>query len=375
VAGTGVEALLNDAAFGRIGVDRRLIRAILAAPDAAGSVLAFSKIQNAKHRLDLDPLLVDLFRHFSIGDPAVHGVAPLDFYLDAVRRSPDDVSDELVQALFPYGEKAVEPLLALYEDLGEEQGSDVAFVLAGLRVRDPRVLQLLLDRLEYDAADGAFLLGLYGDPTARPALEKMLAEVGEETTDEDSELCREIQHAIEQLDAPEPRYEPEPFDLLAEYPEYQPPAFDLLTEPERLELLQSPEPRVRAGAAHAFFNSELSPEAKTVLLEAAKSDDDVAVRAKAWESLADVTVEAPIREAMIAILNDPERPVDERAGTAVGLYAVADRDDVRQGLEALYAMGGNARAKALESMWRSLWPAYATYFPKHLGETDVRVLR
>ena len=64
--------------------------------------------------------------------------------------------------------------------MGEEQGSDVAFLLAGLRVRDPRVLELLLDRLEYDAADGAFCLGLYGDPAAQPALEKMLGEIPEE---------------------------------------------------------------------------------------------------------------------------------------------------------------------------------------------------
>ena len=67
----------------------------------------------------------------------------------------EDVDDELVQALLPFGERAVEPLLKLYEELGEEQGSDIAFLLAGLRVRDPRVLALLLDRLEFDAADGA----------------------------------------------------------------------------------------------------------------------------------------------------------------------------------------------------------------------------
>ena len=373
MAGTGVEALLNDAAFGRIGVDRRLIRAILAAPDAAEAVLAFSRTPRKEHRLDLDPLLVDLFRHFALADPnaAVHGVAPLDFYLDAVRRSPEEVTDELVQAIFPFGEKAVAPLLDLYGELGEEQGSDVAFVLAGLRVRDPRVLTLLLDRLEYDAADGAFLLGLYGDPAGRPALEKMLAEIEVE----DSELRREIQHAIEQLEAPEPRYEPEPFDLLAEYPEYEPPVFDLLTEPERLDLLTSDEPRVRSGAAHSFFNVELSPTARTAMVAAATSDQDVTVRAKAWEALADATTNAEIRDQMIAILRDPARSVDERGGAAVGLYGVGDRDDVREGFEALYEMGGHARAKALEAMWRSLWPAYAKYFPQHLDETDVRILR
>ncbi|HML17896.1 MAG TPA: SEC-C metal-binding domain-containing protein [Bryobacteraceae bacterium] len=372
MAGTGVEALLEDAAFGRIGVDRRLIRAILAAPDAAEAVLRFSRSPRERHRLELDPLLVDLFRHFSIADPAaLEGAAPLDFYLDAIRRSPEEVSDELVQALFPFGEKAVAPLLALYQELGEEQGSDVAFVLAGLRVRDPRVLELLLDRLEYDAADGAFLLGLYGDPAARGALEKMLAEIPEE----DAELRREIQHSLEQLDTPEPQYEPEPFDILAEYPEYEPPVFDLLTERERLDLLRSEEPRTRAGAAHSLFNAELSPKARAALFESAQSDADPIVRAKSWEALADATAEAAVRDAMIAALNDPARSIDERGGAAVGLYGVADRDDVRQGIEALYEMGGQARAKALEAMWRSLWPPYAKYFPRHLEETDVRILR
>ena len=91
----------------------------------------------------------------------------------------------------------------------------MAFLLAALRVRDPRVLQLLLDRLEYDAGDGAFCLGLYGDPAARPALEKMAAEVPSGEAD----LRREITYALEQLDAPEPQYVPEPYDLFAEYPD------------------------------------------------------------------------------------------------------------------------------------------------------------
>ena len=89
---------------------------------------------------------------------------------------------------------AVDPLLKLYEELGEEQGADVAFLLAGLRIHDERVLAMLLDRLEYDAADGAFALGLYGDPAARPALEKMLAEIPAE----DAELRQELTRALEQ---------------------------------------------------------------------------------------------------------------------------------------------------------------------------------
>ncbi len=356
--------LLHEAAMGRIGVDRRLIRSILAAPDGAEGVVKFAQASHEGERIDLDPLLVDLFRHFK-------PVEALDYYLAVIRREPEDLSDELIEAILPFGEKAIGPLVDLYEELGEEQGSDIAFLLASLHVRDDRILKLLLERLEYDAADGAFMLGLYGDPAAKPALEKILAEIPEE----DTELRREVSFAIEQLAAPVPEYEVEPFDILAEYTEREVPAFDVLPESERLELLKSEDTATRAGAAHSFFNAELNAASKTALFDLAKSDTEAVVRAKAWESLADVTTEAAIRDAMIAVLNDESRPVEERGGAAVGLYGVADRDDVRKGIEALYESGGYGRAKALEAMWRSLWEPYSKYFPPHLEDKDPSIVR
>ncbi len=144
----------------------------------------------------------------------------------------------------------------------------MAFLLAALRVRDPRVLKLLLDRLEYDAADGAFCLGLYGDSAAQPALEKMQAEVPESEAD----LRREIDYALEQLKAPEPKYQPEPFDLFAEYPERELPPFEVLDESERLEMLISPDADVRAGAAHTFFNQDLDKPTRDALFAVATAD-------------------------------------------------------------------------------------------------------
>ena len=261
---------------------------------------------------------------------------------------------------------AVGPLLALYEELGEEQGSDVAFLLAGLRVRDPRVLQILLDRLEYDTGDGAFCLGLYGDPAARPVLEKMLGEVPESEAD----LHRELTYALDQLEAPEPKCEPEPFDLFAEYPERELPAFEVLDEAERVEMLDAPDAEIRAGAARSFFNQSLESAAKNALWRVAQNDPEAKVRAEAWESLGDATETAEIRDAMIAVLNDEARTMEERGGAAVGLYGVADRDDVRKGIEALYQAGGRARVKALEAMWRSLWEPYGKYFGAHLDERE-----
>ncbi len=360
-----VSELLHQAASGHIGVDRRLIQSILDQPDAPAEVLAFSREPREGHRLDLDPLIIDLFRYWKSD-------AALDFYADAVRRQPEEIGDDLVQAFLPFGAKALDPLVKLYEELGEEQGGDIAFLLAGLRVRDPRVLELLLDRLEYDAGDGAFLLGLYGDQAGRPALEKMLAQIPAD----DAELRLEIEKSIELLDSPEPKYEQEPFDILKEYPKTELPAFDLLPDNERIEMLSSEDALIRAGAAHSFFNEDLSNDTRDKLLSMAKSDPDLKVRVQAWESLSGAAEQSPIQNALIATLNDESKPVEERGAAAVGLYPFADKDAARRGIEALYALGGHARAKALEAMWRSLWEPYSKYFAAHLDDTEeISILR
>jgi len=366
--GARVEELLKAAARGHVGVDRRFVASILEQNEPA-AILRFAREKHDKDRLDLDPLLVDLFRHYQTPEA-------LEFFMDAIRRAPEDVDDSLIQALLPFGNQAAEPLLRLYEELGEEQGSDVAFLLAALRVRDPRVLKVLLDRLEYDAADGAFCLGLYGDAAARPALETMLTELPEE----DTEMRREFSYALEQLEAPEPKYQPEPFDISAEYPERELPPFDVLDEAERIAMLVSPEADVRAGAAYSFFNQPVNPKPRAALLALAQSDPEPAVRGEAWAALGDAVGDESresmtLRDAMVAVLNDSSKPEAERGGAAVGLYSVADRDDVRTGVEALYEMGGKARIKALETMWRSLWQPYAKYFAPHLDETDPAILR
>jgi len=362
-----VAELLRAASRGWIGVDRRLIQSIIDHQDFAADVLEFSQEPTEQQRLGLDPVVTDLLRH----SPQPEA---LPFFIDTIRRAPDDVDDSLIQALLPFGERAVDPLLELYEELGEEQGSDIAFLLAGLRIRDARVRALLLDRLEFDAADGAFCLGLYGDASTRPALEKMLAEVSEDSEDDDGELRREISFALEALDAPEPEYKAEPFDILAEYPKKELPEFDLLTEAERTQLLASPDAEVRAEAAYSFFNAELHPKVRAALWEMAQNDAEPKVRGQAWASLADVTEDAAVRDAMLAVVNDTSKPAVERGGAAVGLYGVADRAEIRSAVEALYEEGGLARVKALETMWRSLWKPYAKYFAPHIDDTDIAIL-
>ena len=372
-------ALLQSASQGRVGIDQRLIRAILDhGPGAVADIAAFSASDHSQDRLNLDPLLADLVHHFALSDGALSGGAStpgpapegLQVLLDIIRRNPDEIDGEQVASLLPYREVALDPLLSLYEEIGEERGSDVAFLLAGLRVRDPRVLALLEERIEFDAADGAFLLGLYGDPAARPALERMLAEIPEA----DAELRREFTYALELIAAPQPEYVPEPFDILAHYPETEQPDFSVLTEAERRDMLSSEDPLTRSGAAYSFFNSELDARVSGKLLELATTDPETKVRARAWESLGDATEDAAIRDAMLAALNDKSKPVEERGGAAVGLYAKADGDAVRRAIESLYEEGGHARVKALEAMWRSLWEPYAKHFPEHLDSTDPDLL-
>lgn len=357
--------LLDAAALGFIGVDRRLMQVLLdRGPAAAADVIAFSREENEAHKIDISQAVVDLLRQWNVPEA-------LDVFIEIIRRDPEDVGDELIQALLPFREKAVQPLLELYGELGEEAGSDVAFLLAGLRVRNEHVLDLLLDRLEYDAADGAFCLGLYGDPAARPALEKML----EEVDPGDTELRREIQYAIEQLNAPEPEYQPEPLDILKEYPKTDIPALDLMNDDERIEMLGSPDTQTRAAAAHTFFNHDLDPKAREALLKLSESDPEPEVRGKAWAALADTTEDAAIRDKMIAVVNDTTREIVERGGAAVGLYGVADQDAVAMTLEKFYEEGGKARVKALEAMWRSLWKPFAKFFAPNLGDRDPEVVR
>jgi SEC-C motif len=364
--------LLREAAQGRLGVDRRLIQSILdSGPEAAQEVLAFARASHDGDRIDLDPLLVDLFHHWGVSSNTASGEA-LDFLIEVVKRTHEDVNDELVQTLLPFGERAVEPLLNLYEELGEEEGSDIAFLLAGLGVHDPRVLALLLDRLQFDAGDGALCLELYHDPAARPALEAMLAEI----PTEEVALRRDLQHALEELGQTAPSYEPIPFDIMAEYPARELPAFEVLSESERMQLIESPDAETRAAAAHSYFNQELDPKTRAALYRLAQSDPDAKVRGRAWGSLADATEDKAILDAMLGVLNDSSRDAAERGGAAVGLYAVADREDVSRALEALYEEDSVvARAKALESMWRSLWKPYARFFPQHLDDTHKEIVR
>lgn len=360
-----VYELLTAAAHARAGVDRQWLHAILdRGADAIPDLVRFAAETHLDDPIDLEEPLVHLFRY-------LHTPAAIPFLLDAIRRDPNDVPDEVVDAIVPLGADALEPLLDLYRSLEEDQGDEVAFILAALHIRDPRVLEILLDRLEYDVFEGTIALGLYGDPAAIPRLEQMLASIPEA----DTRLRQSVTSAIADIRTASEETPPVPeFDIWELYPEQETPNVGALPELERLPLLSSEDAAIRAETARSFFNREYSTGVRARLLEVARADPDENVRARAWEALLDAADEAEVRKSMLAVIDDPGAPWVEKGGAIVGLSQDSGNPKVRAAMEALYEVP-EIRDKALEAMWRSLDRTFADYFPRHLDDPASEVQR
>ena len=360
--------VLDSAAQGHLGLDHRFLHALVdRPPEALPAVIAFAERDRSRDEVDLAPDLIALFRHLKAPEA-------IPFLVEYIRQDPEDVPDEAIEALVELGAPALEPLIALYEELEESESGEVAFVLANLRVHDARVLQLLADRMSYDLADTVLLLSIYGDPAAIPALDAAAQTLGPS----DSELKTEIAAVREALAAAQPDDEArgfeEPFDLWADYPEIAQVPVDLLNEDERTELLEHPVAEVRAAAAGSFFNRGLNVAQRTRLLSVAQQDESAAVRARAWEALTSATEHAEVVETMLVALRRTDLPAEERGGLLVGLSPEADRNEVRAAMEALYHVP-EGRAKALEAMWRSVHPSFRDNFAKHLSDSDLEIRR
>ncbi|HEX3684370.1 MAG TPA: hypothetical protein VHU83_17680 [Bryobacteraceae bacterium] len=361
--------ILEAAAKGHLGIDHRFLHALLDRPaEALPDVLAFAQRDRTEDVVDLAPELIALLRSWKTSE----GVP---FLVRYIKEDPQDVPDEAIEALVEIGQPALEPLLALYGELDESESGEVAFILANLRARDERVLKILLDRLEYDLSDTVLLLGIYGDPAGRPALEKAAAELG----DTDQEIRKEIADALESLSEEPPdaaaEAEPtEPFDIWLLYPKRAGLPLDLLDEDARTELVHHPLPAVRAAAANSFFNQELTEIQQRNLLQLATHDGSVTVRARAWEALTSAVEDTEVLDAMLGALRNPGLLLEERAGLLVGLAPEADRNEVRNAIVQLYGEP-EWRAKALEAMWRSLHPSFRGYFANHLDDPDLETRR
>ncbi len=358
--------VLDAASRGHLGLDHRFLRALLDRPEESlPAVRAFATRDRSEDTVDLAPELIALFRYWKTADA-------VPFLVAYIKEDPEDVPDEVVEALAAIGQPALEPLLALYHELDESESGEVAFLLVSLRIRDERILQLLKDRLEYDLSDTLLLFGIYRDPAAIPAIEK----AAEQLQAHEAELKKEVADTLESLKTPpvENDSDSEAFDIWSLYPETEDLPLDLLDEDERSALLAHPVASIRAAAAHSFFNQELTPDQRKKLLRSALEDTSADVRARAWEALINATDQIEVVEAMLSALRRPELPLEERAGLVVGLAPEADRNEVRKAILELYGKP-EARAKALEAMWRSMHPSFRDYFAKHLGDADQEVQR
>lgn len=355
--------VLAAAARGHLGLDHRFLHALLdRREEAMPAILAFAERDRSNDVVDLTPELTAIFHYWRPPEA-------IPFYIGQIKEDPENVSDEVTVGLVEAGAAALEPLLALYAELEETESGEVAFILASLRVRDERILKLLLDRIEFDLSDTLLLLGIYGDPAARPAIENAALLVSDDT-----ELMKEVNGALEQLGAPQEPILEEPFDIWTLYPPEDAPPLDLLDEDERGELLTHPVANVRAAAAYSFFNRQPDAGQRRQLLKMAQEDESAEVRARCWETLLDATEEPGVLDAMLRALRNPQLTVEERGGLLVGMAAEADRMEVRQAIVDLYAIP-EGRAKALEAMWRSVHPAFRDHFANHLRDADLEIRR
>jgi hypothetical protein len=358
--------VLGAAARGHLGLDHRFLHAFVDRPEeAVPAVVAFGERDRSDDVIDLASELIALFRYWKTPE----GVS---FLVKYIEEDPENVPDEVVVSLVETPRDSLEPVLALYDRLEETENGEVAFILANLRIRDERILQRLLDRLEFDLSDTLLLLGIYGDPAAIDAVRKVAGSLEEE----DAELRKEVANVLESLTeaAPRPETEHEPFDIWELYPEIEDLPVDVLQEDERIELLLHPVASVRAAAAHSFFNQPLEAEQRQQLLALATTDDSTEVRARAWEALIDATDNPQVVEAMLHALRDTALPLEERSGLMVGLAPETDRNEVREAIIALYEIP-EGRAKAMEAMWRSVYPGFRDYFAPHLNDPDLETRR
>ncbi len=358
--------LLDSAAHGRVALDQRWVRAIVERGEpAADELVAFGIEEREGDVIDLEEDITAMLRF-------LRNERAIPFFIESIRRHPEEVSDELLSAFLELGAPSLEPLLALFHELGQEEGGEVAFILAALRIHDPRVRQILLDRLCADPTDAAIAISLYGDPGMKPALEERLATLDADDSATDTER-RELNDAVRSLDAPHAEPFQGDFDLWELYPEQSAPPFSALTADERLEFFDSSLPEHRSAAAESFANESHTKEVRERLLGLAEKDPEVAVRAKAWRALAESSDDKRVRSAMMARLKDPSLPLEERCGALIGLSLEPD-ETVEARMREFYDIPG-ARAAAMEAMWRSLDRQFSDYFPRHLDDPDTEVKR
>jgi HEAT repeat protein len=352
--------LLLAAEQGWVGLDHRFLHAIVDDPEKSiPDLLRFGLEMEEREdrREDLGEDLIQIFRH-------LRTPRAIPYLIAYLRRNHLDATIPVICAFQEIGEPAVEPLLDLYREVGAEEDSDAAFLLGSLGVRDPRVLQVLVERLKIDPADAAHCLTSYGDPAAIPALREAIKDDPEEW------VAQSLQSCVTQLEAPAPRTEDEPFDLWDLYPDETDPRFDLLTRDETERFLDSPDPENRFAAVSVIGEEVVPMRLWDQLLRMAREDPDARVRGECWDALTEGLDRPDIRKAMRACLADESVSDEERSGALSALAARYGVDaEIERVMLAFYERPAT-RAQALHAMAVSLNERFASYFRKHLDDPD-----
>jgi HEAT repeat protein len=355
--------LLEAAAGGFVGIDHRFLHAILDHPErSVPDLVRFGCEDRPDDPIDLEGVLLDIFRYLRTPEA-------IPYFIKLVRRNPSDVSDEVVEGLAALGAAAVDPLLELFREIEDGDPSDVAFLLASLRIRDARILEALTHWLDADVCEAAICLEIHGDPAAVPALQAALAKLPFEDVRNREFVESAIQVLSPGIDWS--GYASDSFDIWPQYAEEDSPEFEVLSEEDRLAMLECGSAMLRAQVA-ASYTTELPLKTRARLLEHAKTDPDMTVRRACWETLGEISDEPEIRRAMLAVIGSPASSIEEKAGATIGLALQSDNAIVFQAIQDLYQTP-SGRASALKAMSRSLDRRFAAYPPQHLDDPDPEI--
>lgn len=358
--------LLQAVANGEVGFDHAFFDAFLRDREAALDALdAFVAADHEDDRVDIEEQIFELYRH--LRDPRA-----VPFYMLLLRAQLDGVQDDLIEAFAEIGEPAVQPLLDLYEEVEEEEGGEIAFVLAAMQIRDERITKLLLDRLEYDAQDAAVCLGLHRDPAAKPALEKLLEEVSQ--LPDPGLIKSDVEEAIERVSSDEPEPERPPFNIYEQYAEFTPPFFEVMDAEESLQWLASPDRRVRLAVAESLEDVDISDEVAASLPGRALAETDLTVRCALWKCLLQTDLSEELGQAVKARFDDPAVEPLERATLAIVLARAQYNDALKSRILDFYGQA-ELRPLAMEAMWYTNDAEFLPLIETHLEDEDTDVRR
>lgn len=360
--------LLREAAHGRIGFDRALLRELLSREKeaTAKSSAGFFLDMEEEVRIDLSAEIFHLLR-------ALRSPEAISVYVELLQDADDEDPSEIYEALAELGADAIEPLLKIHSETGPESQANIEFLLAGLRVRDSRIEALLRARLESEPADGAINVSLYGDQALKAVLEERVASLDASSPGYAHDK-HELEFAIDQLSAETVADDPSAFDVFEHYPETAPPVFDVLDPDETVEYLEHPDAGVRRRAIESLANEDVDSKIAARLVEAAEGDAEVQVRAQAWQALGAAIDDEAVLKRLQNKFYDEQSPLAERAAAACALAEGDLDEELAEGLKAFYAEP-ETRAVALKAMWHTFDRQFEGYFEPHLDDADQEVQR